>query len=93
MEQKDLRTKLPELGFSYDRNNEFNRDEYENNNFCGKHLKILSSNCQWIFEMVINLHIAMMTRDVGLFLERKHQIDCCLVQIRFYVARIKLVMN
>lgn len=27
MEQKDLRTKLPELGFSYDRNNEFNRDE------------------------------------------------------------------
>ena len=33
MKQKDLRTKLPELGFSYDRNNEFNRDEYENNNF------------------------------------------------------------
>lgn len=86
MEQKDLRTKLPELGFSYDRNNEFNRDEYENNNFCGKHLKIYVDKNTTRVEWLIG--IAAYRKNYRTYVELKQEtnianmIDCFIKTIK-----------
>lgn len=86
MEQKDLRTKLPELGFSYDRNNEFNRDEYENNNYCDKHLKIYVDKNTTRMEWLIG--IAAYRKNYRTYVELKQEtnianmIDCFIKTIK-----------
>lgn len=53
MTKEELREIMPELGFSYALNEEFSRDEYENMDYNGSHIRIYVDRNTTRMELVV----------------------------------------
>ena len=86
MDKEELKTKLPQIGFSYKRNDEFNRDEYENEDYNGNCVKIYVDSITTRMELVFKG--SLYRKNYRTYVELKQESNIANL-INLFIADIK----
>ena len=87
MKQEELKQLLPKLGFSYDRNEEFNRDEYVNKDYKSYNLHLYVDKNTTRCEILIDRTTHRKNYRTYAELEQENDIEMFLDEFIYYIKK------